>query len=257
MTTTRTRVTKEVTKEWLKDSAVRAALVVSAMALVLMCIGVVGFFNAKGMDDVISVTGSARRSVVADTAKLSITLRRSATFSTLAAGYKNMNIDTAAVKDAILKDGFTDADISITPPSADQIYENGSNIALEDRKFDIREYIEVRSVDISKIEALSRSITSIDIDGLIIEVRPVEYMYTKLSDIRVALFSEAIKDAKVRAEALASVSGRKVGKIKTAATGVVQILIPQSVEVSDYGTVDTSSLNKDVMVTARASFMLK
>ncbi len=257
MTTTRTRVTKEVTKEWLKDSAVRAALVVSAVALILMGIGMFGFFSAKGMDDVISVTGSARRAVVADTAKLSITLRRSASFNTLAAGYKSMNVDMATVKDAIFTAGFAESDISITPPSADQIYENGNSPAPEDRKFDIREYVEVRSTDIPKIEALSRSITSIDIDGLIVEVRPVEYMYTKLSDIRGQLFSEAIKDAKVRAEALASVSGRKVGKIKTAATGVVQILIPQSVEVSDYGTVDTSSLNKDVMVTARASFMLK
>ncbi|MEN9604777.1 MAG: hypothetical protein RJB39_462 [Candidatus Parcubacteria bacterium] len=256
MTTTRTKVTKEVTKEWLKDSAVRAAAVAVVGALVIMLMAVGAFFSAKGMENTISVTGSARRAVVSDMAKLSITLRRSASFDTLATGYKHMNTDTGDVKGVILREGFAEGDVSITPPSADQIYDN-SNPAPEDRKFDIREYIEVRSTDIAKIESLSRSITSVDLDGLIVEVRPVEYMYTKLSDIRGDLFAEAIKDAKVRAEAIASVSGRRVGKIKTAATGVVQILTPQSVEVSDYGTVDTSSVNKDVMVTARATFNVR
>ncbi len=255
-TTTRTKVTKEVTKEWLKDSAVRAAAVAAVAVLVVALLAITAFFSAKGMENTISVTGSARRSVVADTAKLSVTLRRAASFDTLTSGYKHINTDTEDVKSAILKEGFTEADIAITPPSADQIYDN-SNPAPEDRKFDVRVYIEIRSEDIAKIEALSRSITSVDLDGLIVEVRPVEYMYTKLAEIRGDLFAEAIKDAKVRAEAIASVSGRRVGKVKTAATGVVQILTPQSVEVSDYGTVDTSSVNKDVMVTARATFNLR
>lgn len=256
MTTTRTRVTKEVTKEWLKDSAVRAATVASAVALLIMFIGVISFFSAKGMDNTISVTGSARRAVVADSAKLSIALRRTASFSRVSTAYKNINADTDTIKQFILGEGFAESGISITPPSADQIYDN-SNPSPEDRNFDVRVYIDVRSIDLTKIEALSRGITTVDLDGLVVEVRPVEYLYTKLADIRGELFSEAIKDAKVRAEAIASVSGRKVGKVKTAATGVVQILTPQSVEVSDYGTVDTSSINKDVMVTARATFMLR
>lgn len=256
MVTTRTRVTKAVTKEWLKDSAVRAAVVVSVIALVISLLAVSTFFSAKGMDNTISVTGSARRAVVADTAKLSITLRRTASFNRVSTGYKNINADTSVIKESILSEGFAESDISVTPPSADQIYDN-SNPSPEDRNFDVRVYIEVRSTDLAKVEALSKSITTVDLDGLIVEVRPVEYMYTKLADIRGELFSEAIKDAKVRAEAIASVSNRRVGKVKTAATGVVQILTPQSVEVSDYGTVDTSSVNKDVMVTARAVFMLR
>ena len=247
---------KNTLKEWFKDSAVRGALVASIAAIIITVLGVSAFFTSKNLDNTISVTGSARRAVVADTSKLSITLRRVASFNSLSAGYKEIYANTDVVKSFILKAGFAEADITITPPSADQIYENISR-PPEERQFDIREYIDVRSADIKKIEALSRSITSITIPGLIVEVRPVEYMYTKLADIRGELFAEAIKDAKVRAEAIASTSGRKVGKIKTAATGVVQILTPQSVEVSDYGTVDTTSINKEVMVTARAAFNLK
>jgi hypothetical protein len=92
---------------------------------------------------------------------------------------------------------------------------------------------------------------------LVVEVQPVQYLYTKLADIRSNLFAEAIKDARVRAEAIASTSGGKVGKIKSAATGVVQVLPPQSSDVTDYGTFDTSTMNKEVMVTARATFNLR
>lgn len=241
---------------WLQDSAVRGALIASLFAVVIALIAVQAFFSAKELDNSISVTGSARKSVVADNAKLSITLRRTASFNTLSGSYRVMNANSDKVKAEILKAGFVESDLSITPPSADQIYDN-TNRPAEERQFDVRQYIDIRSNDLPKIEALSRSITNISEAGLIVEVRPVEYTYTKLADIRGELFAEAIKDARVRAEAIASTSGGKVGKIKSAATGVVQVLTPQSVDVSDYGAYDTSSINKEVMVTARASFYIK
>ncbi len=39
--------------------------------------------------------------------------------------------------------------------------------------------------------------------------------------------------------------------------GVVQVLPPSSTEVSDYGAYDTSSIEKEVMVTVKASFRLR
>ncbi|MES2622813.1 MAG: SIMPL domain-containing protein [Patescibacteria group bacterium] len=247
---------KTQSQTWLRESSVRAAVVASLFAVLISLILISAFFKSKELDNSISVTGSARKSVVADSAKLSITMRRAASFTTLTDSYKSMYANTDRVKAFILKAGFAESDIAITPPSADQIYDNNGR-AAEDRQFDVRQYIDIRSSDIAKIEALSRSITNVSEPGLVIEIRPVEYMYTKLADIRGELFAEAIKDARVRAEAIASTSGGKVGKIKSAATGVVQVLTPQSVEVSDYGTVDTSSINKEVMVTARASFYIK
>lgn len=243
-------------KEWFKDSAVRGAFVASIFAVIIALIGVSAFFSAKSLDNSISVTGSARQAVVSDSSKLTLTLRRAASFTTLTQGYRDMAVDTAYVKDFILKAGFTEADITITPPSADQIYDNTSR-SPEQRQYDVREMIDIRSADIKKIESLSKTITSVERVGLVVEVRPIEYLYTKLADIRVALFAEAIKDARVRAEAIAVTSGGKVGKIKAAATGVVQVLPPQSSDVTDYGTFDTSTMNKEVMVTTRATFNLR
>ena len=54
--------------------------------------------------------------------------------------------------------------------------------------------------------------------------------------------AEAAKDAKVRAEAISSISfaiakstGNKVGGIRSAKTGVFQITSRNSTDVSDYG----------------------
>jgi hypothetical protein len=65
---------------------------------------------------------------------------------------------------------------------------------------------------------------------------------------------EAITDAKARAEEIAKSGGAKVGKLMSASSGVVQVLAPNSTNVEDYGSYDTSTIQKEVSVTARASF---
>ena len=56
---------------------------------------------------------------------------------------------------------------------------------------------------------------------------------------------------------MAEATGKSVGSLKSAASGVVQVLPANSLEVSDYGTYDTSKVNKNVMVTVKASFNLR
>lgn len=68
------------------------------------------------------------------------------------------------------------------------------------------------------------------------------------------LLSEAVKDAQNRAGKIAQSSGNEVGSLKSASVGVVQVLPVNSTEISDYGTYDTSSIEKEVMITVRATF---
>jgi hypothetical protein len=85
----------------------------------------------------------------------------------------------------------------------------------------------------------------------------LELTYSKLAEMRVQLLSKAIKDAEERAQAIAKESGRTVGMLRKATSGVVQVLPAGGIEVSDYGSYDTQSLNKEVMVTVRADFSLQ
>lgn len=71
------------------------------------------------------------------------------------------------------------------------------------------------------------------------------------------MLSDAIKDAKARAEKIAGSSGKRVGIIKSASAGVVQVLSPNSIDISDYGTYDTSSIEKEIMVTVKALFTIR
>jgi len=73
----------------------------------------------------------------------------------------------------------------------------------------------------------------------------------------VELLANAVGDAKARAEQLAQAGGKKIGILKSASSGVVQVMSPNSVEVSDYGMYDTSSIDKEIMVTVKASFETK
>jgi len=56
---------------------------------------------------------------------------------------------------------------------------------------------------------------------------------------------------------IAENDNRKVGNLRSASIGVTQVLAADSVDVSDYGTYDTSTEDKDVMVTVRAVFRIK
>jgi hypothetical protein len=75
--------------------------------------------------------------------------------------------------------------------------------------------------------------------------------------MRVKLLTAAIEDATDRANAIAQNSGRSVGQLKNAVGGVVQVLPAGGVDISDYGSYDTASINKEVMVTTRATFRLE
>ena len=85
----------------------------------------------------------------------------------------------------------------------------------------------------------------------------MEYYISSLPELRVSLLGEAVKDAESRANSLAEASGKRVGKLKSASSGVVQVLSTNSTDISDYGSYDTSQINKQVMVTVKASFTLK
>jgi hypothetical protein len=75
--------------------------------------------------------------------------------------------------------------------------------------------------------------------------------------LRVSLLGEAVKDAEARAKIIAQSGHRNLGVLTTASMGVVQVLTPNSTDVSDYGSYDTSSQNKEVMITVRATFKVK
>lgn len=239
-----------------RNSFVLAAGVVAFALCICALIGSFTFYSIKSMDNQMSVTGSAKRSIKADTVKWTTTISRPVTAKALAAGYSQMASDLSAVKAFFAKNGFDESSLDISTISMDEVYENYQP-APEDKKYTLRQTISINSKDVEKVSALSKNTQEVIAKGVIFSVQQPEYSYSDLASLRVDLLAEALKDAQARAESIASVAGNHVGKLQSAASGVVQVLTAGSNDVSDYGTYDTSNIEKDVMVTVRASFNIR
>lgn len=204
----------------------------------------------------LSVTGSASREVVSDNAKFSGNFSRIVKVSNLKTGYQQIANDLEVVKKFLADQGFDEKSITISTVSMYENYKNNTNDNSE-KEYTISQTVEVASSDVNKITDLAQKTQDLINKGVIFSTNQVEYYYTKLPDLRVELLSDAIKDAKARAEKMAEATGKSVGGLKSAASGVVQVLPSNSLEISDYGTYDTSKINKNVMVTVRAAFGLR
>lgn len=226
-------------------------LILGLSLIISAGLGSFTFYKLRSMD-YISTTGSAKKAVVADKVKWTSNITRQVKTSTIKDGYKQMASDLAEVKSFLTTSGIDEASITISPILMNEVYEQ---YPTADKKYNLVQNIEVNSTDVNKIDNLSKNTNSLIVDkGVFFASNSVEYYYSKLPEARVELLASAVADAKARAEQLASAGGKQIGVLKSASSGVVQVMSENSVEVSDYGMYDTSKINKEIMVTVKASF---
>lgn len=233
---------------------VAAATLLSIGAIIVAIIAAYTAYDIKLARDSVEVTGSAKRAVVADTGRLTINLDTRTGVNDLQNGYTRLENATTKIATFLEAEGFTDFETPSISSYPQYTYpQNGEPIFTG---YSANRQIIVRSTDIPKIQSLANNIEPFSGTGYNATTQSLELTYSGLGDMRVELLSEAIKDAKARADAIASESGRSVGVLRNASSGVVQVLPAGGIDISDYGTYDTQSLNKEVMVTVRATFEL-
>lgn len=217
-------------------------------------IGAYAYYQIKSFDNTLTVTGSTSKTVKSDHVRWVGSISRIVTLDTLKTGYTNMATDIATVQ-SFLKDKNIPADqIVISAVSMDQNYDQNKG---DSRTYTLRQTIEVNSSDINVITEIAKNINPIIEKGVIFSTQSLEYTYTKLPEERITMLADAVKDAKARAGSLASSSGKSVGQLKNASSGVVQVMSANSLEISGYGSYDTSKIEKNIMMTVKASFTLK
>lgn len=232
-----------------------AAVILGFGLVVSTVIGAYTFYRVRALDDVLSVTGSAKQAVAADQVKWITAINRPSTASTLKSGYAQLASDLATVTSFYAAHGLASSSLQISPVYMDEVYISNP-LPNQEKQYTLRQTIQINSSDVAGITALSKDTSSLISSGVIFSTQSLEYYYSKLADLRVSLLTQAVSDAKARATQLVAGTGKTVGKLKTASSGVVQVLPENSVEVSDYGAYDTSSIQKDVMVTVKAVFTL-
>ena len=211
--------------------------------------------NIKSNDNV-EVTGSAKKEIVSDIGKLRGEFHVKVEESDLSAGYEAMKEDENIVKNFFIEKGISLDDIKINPVYMNEVYDYNKS-SSSPSYYTLSQSVEVTSYDVNKIEEISKQISEIIDEGVLYSSYSPEYYYSGLSDDRINLLSDAVADAKSRVEKIAESTDKKVGSVKEVKMGVVQLMPINSIDVSDYGTYDTSSIIKEVNITVRTVFELK
>jgi hypothetical protein len=212
------------------------------------------FFYVRTKGDTLAVTGSVKQVVVSDLAKWTGAFQRNIPQEELKSGYAQMKQDEALIIQFFKDYGFSESDVIISPVFMEAPFQYDPNAPKE---YILRQNVQIQSKDVNKINEMTKN-TQILIDrGVIYSTYSLEYYYTKLPEIRIALLKDAVEDAKSRAQKIAESTGLKVGTIKSANAGVVQVLQVNSTDISDYGAYDTSTIEKEIMVTVTAIFNLE
>ncbi|HNW55942.1 MAG TPA: SIMPL domain-containing protein [bacterium] len=214
-------------------------------------------YKTKLLDNTLTVTGSAKKTVKADLGKISGSFSRTVAVNDLPKGYGQMAADLKTVKDFFASQGVAEKDLVISPVFMDQQY-NYEKSADAPQMYSLRQNVELQLKDVEKITALAQSVQELIGKGVIFSTQSPEYYYTNLPQVRVDLLGEAVSDARARADRIASSGGRGVNSLRSASVGVTQVTSPNSIDsISDYGSYDTSKIDKEVMITVKTVFALR
>ena len=239
----------------LKSSVITVGFVLGASLILSTVIGAYTFYRVRSFDNTLSVTGSAKQAVMADTVKWIATFNRTVELGNMKAGYDQMERDLLLVKKFYADQNFAEEDLIISPVYMDEVWD--TNNRGDAKRYILRRTIEVGSGEVERVSSIASNSGALIEAGVIFSTQSLQYFYSKLPELRVSLLAAAIADAKARANEIAKAGGKKVGDLKAASSGVVQVLSENSIEVSDYGAYDTSNINKEVMVTVKATFYLR
>ncbi|HEY0964346.1 MAG TPA: SIMPL domain-containing protein [Candidatus Paceibacterota bacterium] len=240
---------------YLKSTPLVFASVILGLAIII-CAAIAGYtaYEIKASADVIEVTGSAKIPVKADFARWTLTLETRTGMNDQQTGYTRLDGAGDKILSYLREQGLETFE---TPaPMTMPVFVYPQNAEPYQTGYTVTKMIIVSSDDIEKLAGLAQNIEPLVGQDYNVTSNGLELTYRNLPETRVSLLSDAIKDAEARAESIAKESGREVGALRSATGGVVQVLPEGGVEVSDYGSYDTQSVNKEVMVTVRATFSL-
>ena len=232
---------------------VAAALLASALGIGLAKVGS-GF--ASRTTNGITVTGSAKTSATADNAVW--TLNVSLTRPTVSAAVTKVGTDVIAVSKYLTDAGVAADEITLGSVStyANEEWQNGNSTGRI-LNYRANRDVVVRTKNVQLIAKLSQGIGALLQTGVSVNNYGPQYYISTLPSLRPQLLTAAMKDAKIRAEAITKAVGGEVGSVQAVRAGVFQVTTPDSTMTSDGGAYDTSSIEKTVTSTVSVTFAVK
>ena len=229
---------------------VSAVIIALALGVGLTQVGT-GFATRAGNG--ITVTGSAKTSAVADNAVWTLSVSLSS--PTVGAAVKKVDSDVAALSSYLTQGGIAGDALTLGAVStyANEEYVNGNSTGRI-LSYRASRDVTVRTNDVQLVSKLSQGIGTLLGTGINVNNYGPQYYISNLPELRPELMSEAMKDAKLRAESLTKAVGGSLGSLANVKAGPIQITTPDSTMTADYGAYDTSTINKTVSATVSVTF---
>ena len=237
----------------------RRTAVTIIIAAVIMSLAIggglmkVGSGFASRSSDGITVTGSAKTTATADNAVWVLNVSLSS--PTVATAVKKVDADVAALSKYLTEGGIAAEGLTLGAVAtfANEEYING-NATGRILSYRATREVTVRSKDVQLVSKLSQGIGTLLATGINANNYGPQYYISNLPELRPQLMAEAMKDAKVRAEALTEAVGGNIGSLVNVKAGPIQITTPDSTMTADYGAYDTTTIEKTVTATVSVTF---
>ncbi|HPI25179.1 MAG: SIMPL domain-containing protein [Candidatus Cloacimonetes bacterium] len=237
---------------WMKESKNHLAILGIAF-IVGISIFALFFWQSRQAATSLRVVGYASKLFESDLVKWNLSFSKNVETAELSSGYKGMSADLKAFQNYLSAQGIPEDDQSVMPVTSFPRHDNYGNMV----GYTLNQSITVLSEDLEKIGELSLNPDFFAERGMVLQNSNLEYLYTKLPELKQQLLSEATSDALARATEISGSAKTKLGKLQEARAGVFQITEPYSTDVSDYGIYNTGTRKKSISVTLTAVFKLR
>jgi uncharacterized protein len=225
-------------------------LALLAIAFVIGSVAIAHGIRDKNRNDVISVTGSAKKRIVSDYVvwTLSVTSEQ----GSAGGAARELAGWAGRIRSFLRGAGVDDDEVTVQPISTQTVSRKGRVSS-----FRLTRSFEIRSPRVRALTDVADRSSQLLGQGIPLQADPPQYVYTKLPTLRPQLLADATRDARARARVIVDATGSHLGKLRRVSVGVFQITSPNSTEVEDYGVYDTSTLEKDVTAVVNVTFALK
>lgn len=175
--------------------------------------------------------------------------------------YKELDSDRAIIKEYLKTKGIESEEIVFQAVNINKEYVyNYNQKGQSNRIFDgyrLEQSIKIESLEVDKIETISRQVTDLINKGVEFNSRAPQYYFSGLADLKLEMIAAATEDARLRAEKIALNANATLGDLKNARMGVFQITAQNSNENFSWGgSYNTGSKKKTASITMTLEYNL-
>jgi len=212
--------------------------------------------GVRSSNDTITVTGASTERITSDYVDWSVYVKQ--TGYNQQTSYQRLKPSLEKAIAFLQANGIKPEEMKLgTVRSRKTDFRNPETGKLISTTWTTTQVVNIGSWDVDKINMISGKISYLIGEGVPLSIDRPSYTYTMLAKKRVDMLAKATRDAKKRATAIAQEAGSNIGAITNADTGTFQITVPNSTQMSSYGSYDTSTISKDITAVMGVTFRVE